>query len=163
MSPRAAWRLASLGFEHIFDYLAGKADWSAAGLPLEGAEAGKATPGSAADATVPTCALGDDLQAVRERVRASQWRQCIVVNDKRIVLGRLGRRALEHDDEQTVEEAMTEGPSTVRPDEPLAKLLARLERQELETALVTTSDGRLVGVVLRAQGTILPSTSSERP
>ncbi|HVC86052.1 MAG TPA: CBS domain-containing protein, partial [Gaiellaceae bacterium] len=91
------------------------------------------------------------------------WRQCIVVNEERIVLGRLGRRALERDDEQTVEEAMTEGPSTVRPDEPLAKLLARLERQELETALVTTSDGRLVGVVLRAQGTILPSTSSERP
>jgi len=163
MSPRAAWRLASLGFEHVFDYLAGKAGWSAAGLPLEGTAAVDATAGRAADASVPTCLLTDALQGVRARVRASEWRQCIVVNEERIVLGRLGRRALERDDEQTVEEAMTEGPSTVRPDEPLAKLLARLERQELETALVTTSDGRLVGVVLRAQGTILPSTSSERP
>ncbi len=32
MSPRAAWRLESLGF----DYVAGKADWMASGLPVEG-------------------------------------------------------------------------------------------------------------------------------
>ncbi|MEP7225013.1 MAG: CBS domain-containing protein [Actinomycetota bacterium] len=153
MSPRAAWRLASLGFERVFDYVPGKADWSAAGLPLEGDAAEEATAGSAADPSVPTCALGDDLQHVRTRVRQTEWRQCIVVNDERIVLGRLGRQALEQDDEQTIEEAMAEGPSTVRPDEPLDKLLTRLERQQLETALVTTSEGRLVGVVRRARDT----------
>ena len=36
MSPRAAWRLESFGFEQVYDYVAGKADWGAAGLPLEG-------------------------------------------------------------------------------------------------------------------------------
>ena len=36
MSPRAACRLETLGFERTFDYMAGKADWIAAGLPTEG-------------------------------------------------------------------------------------------------------------------------------
>jgi Mg/Co/Ni transporter MgtE len=84
---------------------------------------------------------------VRERVRGSGWDQCVVVNAERIVLGRLGRRALSDDSVQTVEQAMRNGPSTVRPNVPLAQLLQKLERQDLPTALVTTSDGRLVGVV----------------
>jgi Mg/Co/Ni transporter MgtE len=149
MSPRAAWRLDALGFEHVFDYAPGKADWAAAGLPIEGRAAGVPTAGSAADPDVPTCTLDDDLRQVRERVRRTSWDQCIVVNDERVVLGRLGRKALAADDERTVEDAMTEGPGTVRPDTPLDELLARLERRQLETALVTTSDGRLVGVVRR--------------
>lgn len=149
MSPRAAWRLDALGFGEVYDYIAGKADWGAAGLPLEGRAASAPTAGRAADTHVPTCALDDDLLLVRARVRATDWRQCVVINERRIVLGRLGRDAIERDDSRTVEEAMTEGPSTVRPDTPLDKLLERLERQELQTALVTTSEGKLLGVVCR--------------
>jgi CBS domain-containing protein len=148
MSPRAAWRLEAVGFEQVYDYVAGKADWGAAGLPREGRAAAARTAGDAAP-EVPTCGLADDLQQVRERVRASGWDHCVVVNGDRIVLGRLGRRALARDDAATVEEAMTEGPSTVRPNEPLDPLLERLERDGLETALVTTADGELVGVVRR--------------
>ena len=36
MSPRAAWRLDSLGFTEVYEYSAGKSDWAAYGLPLEG-------------------------------------------------------------------------------------------------------------------------------
>src|SRR6266540_5214701 len=36
MSPRAASLLETLGFEQVYDYVAGKADWGAAGLPLAG-------------------------------------------------------------------------------------------------------------------------------
>src|SRR5439155_1444970 len=36
MSPRAAWRLETLGFMAVYEYAAGKADWGAYGLPLEG-------------------------------------------------------------------------------------------------------------------------------
>jgi len=36
MSPRAAWRLESIGFTKVRDYVAGKADWGSFGLPLEG-------------------------------------------------------------------------------------------------------------------------------
>jgi hypothetical protein len=34
MSPRAAWRLEGLGFERVYDYVPGKADWFASGLPF---------------------------------------------------------------------------------------------------------------------------------
>ncbi len=36
MSPRAAWRFESLGGTRVYDYVAGKVDWFAAGLPREG-------------------------------------------------------------------------------------------------------------------------------
>ena len=36
MSPSAAWRLETLGFTNVYDYVGGKADWFAAGLPREG-------------------------------------------------------------------------------------------------------------------------------
>jgi CBS domain-containing protein len=149
MSPRAAWRLVALGFDEVYDYVAGKADWAAAGLPLEGRTASEPTAARAADPGAPTCTLDDDLQHVRARVRASDWRQCIVINDERIVLGRLGRDAIDRNEPLSVEEAMTEGPSTVRPDTPLDELLERLERQGLQTAVVTTSEGMLIGVVRR--------------
>lgn len=148
MSPRAAWRLDALGFDEVYDYVAGKADWGAAGLPLEGNAATVPTAGRAADAGVPTCMLDDDLGLVRARVRATGWRQCVVVNEHRIVLGRLGREAIAGDDARTVEDAMTEGPSTIRPDTPLRDVLERLGRQGLSSAVVTTSEGMLVGVVL---------------
>ena len=36
LSPRAAARLEELSFREVYDYVAGKADWLAAGLPSEG-------------------------------------------------------------------------------------------------------------------------------
>src|SRR5207244_12577073 len=116
MSPRAAWRLETLGFDQIYDYAAGKADWGAAGLPREATSVSEPSAGDASDQTTPTCSLTDDLRAVRKRVRAAGWDQCIVVNKQRIVLGRLGRNAIATDNERTVEEAMQDGPSTVRPN-----------------------------------------------
>src|SRR5947207_1695066 len=116
MSPRAAWRLETLGFDPVYDYAAGKADWGAAGLPREGTAASERSAGDAADRYTPTCALADDLRAVRERVRAAGCDQCIVINEHRIVLGRLGRDAIAAEDDRTVEKAMSRGPSTVRPN-----------------------------------------------
>ena len=42
MSPRAAWRLESIGFTRAYDYVAGKADWGSFGLPLEGTKGARA-------------------------------------------------------------------------------------------------------------------------
>jgi hypothetical protein len=41
MSPRAACRLDTVGFEHVCDDMPGKADWLARGLPREGEKAGE--------------------------------------------------------------------------------------------------------------------------
>lgn len=146
MSPRAAWRLEALGFGAVYDYVAGKADWAAAGLPRDGSIAQKTTVGDVADSSVPTCRLDERLEEVQGRVAATGWEMCVVVNDERIVLGRLGRKALGSNIDATVEDVMANGPSTVRPNALLEETAARLLAQDLTTALVTTSDGRLVGV-----------------
>ena len=138
-----------MGFTQVYDYEHGKRDWGSFGLPREGTITQEPTAGDAARRDVPTCALDDDLGAVRERVRAAGWDTCIVVNEMHVVLGRLGRSALRRDDEASVEDAMTEGPSTVRPSIGVSALLDRMRSKGLTSFLITTSDGRLVGLVLR--------------
>src|SRR5437899_217736 len=115
MSSRAAWRLESIGFTQVYDYVAGKADWGSAGFPLEGTRGSETRIGAYLRRDVPTCRLDEPLGAVRARVSAAGWDTCFVVNDKQIVLGRLGRRALAREDDVSVEETMSAGPSTVRP------------------------------------------------
>ena len=73
MSPRAASRLESIGFEDVYDYVAGKADWGSAGLPLEGENGNKTRAGAHIRTDVPTCRPGDRLQAVCEQLDASGW------------------------------------------------------------------------------------------
>ena len=88
---------------------------------------------------------------MRQRVREEGWDTCFVVTDDRVVLGRLGRHALASDDDRTVEDAMSEGPSTVRPSIGIDALIKRMDGRDLATFPVTTPDGRLVGIVLRAE------------
>jgi Mg/Co/Ni transporter MgtE len=82
-------------------------------------------------------------------VRTSDWDTCFVVNEHRIVLGRLGRSALSRDDATTVEAAMTAGPSTVRPSLELDKAVERMQAQKLTGLPVTRSDGVLLGLLRR--------------
>lgn len=149
MSPRGAWRLEAMGFEKVYDYEDGKRDWGSFGLPREGTKAQEPSGGDLARRDAPTCQLEDDLQQVRERARALGWDTCMVINEHGIVLGRLGRKALRADIDQTVEEAMTEGPSTVRPSIGGTALLKRIQENNLTSFVVTTPDGKLAGVVLR--------------
>jgi CBS domain-containing protein len=138
-----------MGFADVYDYEAGRKDWGSYGLPREGTITDEPTAGDVARRDVPTCALDDELGEVRVRVRAAGWDTCIVVNETRVVLGWLGRRALRADDGASVEEAMTEGPSTIRPSIGVSALLERMRPKRLTSFLVTTPDGRLVGLVLR--------------
>jgi CBS domain-containing protein len=146
MSPRAAWRLESLGFGRVFDYVGGKLDWLSAGLPVEGASAGAPSLGTVARRDVPTCRLEERLDVVRERMGAGPSMPCVVVNEQRIVLGLLKASALEGDPSRTVEEVMRSGPSTFRPNVSLREIDQYLHDHELDFALVTTSDGELVGL-----------------
>ena len=140
-----------MGFEQVYEYEDGKRDWDSFGLPREGTIAAQPSGADVARADVPTCLLSDDLFEVRRRVRQSEWDTCVVVNDGGVVLGRLGRKAIGSNDDQSVEEAMTEGPSTVRPSIRLDVLLKRMQSKNLNSLLVTTPDGKLVGLVLRSQ------------
>ena len=149
MSPRAAARLASIGFPRVYDYVAGKADWGSAGLPLEGSSGSETRAGAHARRDVPTCRLDEPLAQIRERVEQADWDTCFVVDQEGVVLGRIGRSALQRDDELSVEQAMTPGPSTIRPSARLNDVVARMRTQNLSNLPVTTSDGQLVGLLAR--------------
>jgi CBS domain-containing protein len=149
MSPRAAWRLEGLGFERVYDYVPGKADWSASGLATEGKLAGVPRIGDVAQPDVPTCSPAEKVEAARERVRKSGRDACVVVNEERVVLGLLREQDLDADPEATAEEAMRNGPTTFRPDEPVEKIAKRMRERGVRTVLVTTSEGKLVGLLDR--------------
>ena len=148
MSPRAAWRLESLGFPRVYDYAAGKADWGSSGLPLEGRADSSTRVSSIATAEVPTCRLSETVAEVAARLPAD-WDICVVTNDRQVVLGLLGRSALRSGQETSVESAMTAGPSTIRPSAGLDAIRERMRDQKLTRIIVSRSDGTLVGVVRR--------------
>lgn len=150
LSARAAWRLASLGFTQVYRYTAGKAEWLANGLPVEGMEAQAPGAGDLADLDVPTCKRGDRVGEVRRRVQADGWDACVVVNDQLVVLGLLRANDLEKADQTwTAEEAMERDPLTVRLDTTPADAAAALQARFVDSCLVTGTDGKLFGLLKR--------------
>jgi len=149
MSPRAAWRLEHLGFTQVFDYVAGKADWLANGLPSEGTRASELRAADAMRTVVVTCSLTERLGAVRERMRAGGREICIVVTDDGVVLGRLRAAGLDTDSGSSIEAVMEAGPTTIRPNTGLASVVKRMQARKVEDILVTTTGGRLLGVLYR--------------
>jgi rhodanese-related sulfurtransferase len=149
LSARAAWLLVSLGFGQVFRYTRGKADWLANGLPIEGAQQAAATAGSLARPDVPTCLPRDLIAQVQPILQNDQWDICVVVNDERVVLGRLSRADLAGDPRATAEQVMEPGPATVRANANLRELAAELRRTGAGSVLVTNSAGQLAGALLR--------------
>jgi CBS domain-containing protein len=133
----------------VYDYAAGKQDWLAAGLPTEGEQADEPRAGRFAKADVPTCRLDERVGEVRARVRAAGWDVCVVVNEERVVMGLLRAAQLDTEGGVLVEEVMRPGPSTFRPNVPIEEMARFMIEHDLESAPVTTSDGRLVGMLLR--------------
>ncbi len=146
MSPRAAWRLETLGFERVYDYVGSKADWFAAGLAREGTGTLLPRAGDVARSDLPTCALDAHLADAAEEARAASLDVCLVLNERGVVLGRL-RAPFDGDPASLVEEAMEAGPSTVRADEPLEALVPRMQARGTSSIIVTSPDGVLVGTL----------------
>jgi Mg/Co/Ni transporter MgtE len=151
MSPRAAWRLESLGFGEVYDYTVGKLDWLAAGLPTEGTDANRPRAGSLARnrKDVPTCRLEERLSVVRDRVRNQGRERAVVVNEERVVFGLLRSKELGGDGDQLISHAMRPGPSTFRPYVLAEEMAHSMVDHKLESSPITKSDGRLVGLLLQ--------------
>jgi hypothetical protein len=147
MSPRAAWRLEQLGFTCVYDYTGGKVDWLAAGEPTVRDKQPTPRVGSSVDAVVPLCELGDPVGPAVARAQEMGWPFCVVVNESTIVAGRLRVDGLARDDRRRADEAMDPGPATIRAHEDLAATLARMADRHVETLLVTTPEGRLIGAL----------------
>jgi CBS domain-containing protein len=133
----------------VYDYAAGKSDWLAAGLPIEGEATGRFTAATVARRDVPTCHLEDSLRDVRERTRAAGWDACVVVNEARIVMGLLRAEELGREEDLTAEAAMRPGPSTFRPHVAIAEMAEFMVKRDLPNVPVTTSAGELIGLLVR--------------
>ena len=127
----------------------GKLDWLAAGLPSEGTNAERPRAGDVARKDVPTCRLDERLGDVRDRVREAGWDACVVVNEERVVFGLLRSQELEANPDLRIEEAMRPGPSTFRPFVSIEEMAAFMIEHDLDSSPITTSDGRLVGLLRR--------------
>jgi CBS domain-containing protein len=133
----------------VYDYEDGKLDWLAAGLPSEGTNAERPRAGDVARKDVPTCRLDERLGDVRDRVREAGWDACVVVNEERVVFGLLRSQELEANPDLRIEEAMRPGPSTFRPFVSIEEMAAFMIEHDLDSSPITTSDGRLVGLLRR--------------
>lgn len=151
MSPRAACRLETLGFEQVYDYVPGKVDWLARGLPTEGENADQPRVCALARDDVVTCSLDTPIDEIADKIAASPYGFALVLTANRTLLGRLRRSKLVGVDSWTpAEEVMDPGPSTVRADLSVDELRKRLDDRDLKSALVSTPEGKLIGVVTRA-------------
>src|SRR5712691_7629384 len=120
------------------------------GLPVEGTNAERPRAGDVARKDVPTCGLAERMGDVRQRVRAAGWDACVVVNSERVVLGLLRAKELDGaDPDATAEAAMRPGPSTYRPFVGIEEMAELMIEHDLPNAPVTTSDGRLVGLLVK--------------
>ena len=137
----------------MYEFAVGRAAWAAMGLPMEGALAGLPTAADAARRDVFSCALGADAGGVIRDLREKDQDDCIVLNDRGIVMGRTRRKVLEGADaNKLVEELMEPGPTTVRPDESLAAVIERMQRRGVASLVVATNEGTLIGILSRDEG-----------
>ena len=92
------------------------------------------------------------MDDVRKRMESGGWDICVVVNERRVVLGVVRSKALSADPDGTVEAVMNPGPATYRPNVPVGDLLRIMRDRDLHgNSLVTTPDGVLLGTVSRDQ------------
>jgi Mg/Co/Ni transporter MgtE len=150
LSPRAACRLATLGFTRVYDFAPGKVDWLARGLPGEGLRANDPTAGSLARHDVATFSLDASTGDVRRAIADSPYGYALVLSPGAVVLGRVRKSALDAlSDGDPIDAILEPRPQTIRPHLTEGKLQERFEAYGFRTLVVTRPDGTLIGVVRR--------------
>ena len=149
MSPRAAWRLESYGFERVYDYVPGKADWLAFNLPRHG---WARLAGDVLTRDLPTASVHDRLGDVRTTLCSSNIGLIVVLNHQGIVIGILPAATADQSDDTAIGAIMDEGPTTIRPSEEVEPLVEAMRDADVDGVLVTSSDGKLLGLFERSRG-----------
>ncbi len=121
-------------------------DWLARGLPVEGARANAARLGAVCRRDVPTCGLEEPVSDVAARTWRAGWDLCVVVNEKRVVLGILLSAELKL--KGHAKDVMSV-PRTHRPGVETKEVIEQFAEKDWHRILVTTPDGELVGVAYR--------------
>ena len=83
------------------------------------------------------------------KAREAGQRTSIVTTPGGVVLGRIRIDRLGDDSEALAEDVMESGPTTTRADTTLESMQERFQARNVDSILVATSDGRLVGTLYR--------------
>ena len=129
----------------MYDYVDGKVDWMAAGLPVEGEE-GPFLGEQVVD--VATCDVAVTVGDVRARLSASDGPVVVLAGDS-LAVGEVDAAAVAaHPDATPVLDVLRPVPSTVRPSVTVASVIEAGGGRRL----LTTSEGRLLGQVVVGTG-----------
>jgi len=96
-----------------------------------------------------TCGPDTKASDVRPALSRGVDSVCVVVSDDGVVVGSVRRKNLPADDAVRVADFMRLGPATVQRGEELRGLVHRMRDADVETIIVTTPKGKLLGVVHR--------------
>lgn len=127
----------------------GKVDWLAHNLPVEGERATPPTAGRLMRDDMVRAAPDDRVADVREAIARSPYPFALITGRDGMLLGRVRASELDGTADRPVGELMDPGPSTVRPHRAAGELAKSLADRDLRWAIVTTPEGRLLGVVAR--------------
>jgi len=127
----------------------GKVDWLAYGLPVEGEQAEFPMVIDRMGRDVPTCQLDDSLAEAKRRAEKLGFNLCPVVNKQGIVLGLIREEMWKDDLDVSAESVMQLGPITFRPSYSVDDATEFLSKHDWGSALVTSSDGKLMGIFRR--------------
>ncbi len=139
-----------LGFADVYDYVPGKVDWLAHNLEVEGEDPEPPTLGGVMRDDVVRCAPTDRMADVHASIKASPYPFALMTTDGGTVLGRLPASALDPGSEASVGDIAEPGPKTFRPHHSAGNVAKQLGEKDLRWAIVTTPEGRLLGVASRA-------------
>lgn len=98
---------------------------------------------------MPTCGVTRTVAEVRPLLEGSDLGFVLVADDEGLVLGKVLREDLDVADDTPVAEVMLEGPTSVRASQDLEDLLERMGDAETESVILTSKEGRLLGVLVR--------------
>jgi rhodanese-related sulfurtransferase/CBS domain-containing protein len=147
LSSRAAALLDALGYTDVYDYVASKTGWMGEGLPTEGTARASTRAGAIAR-PVPTCGLDATVDDLHDNFGEDDL--CVVVDESQTVLGIVRRDVSSLPATTGVLAAMQPGPPSVRPSITASELAESMEQDGRRYVLVTTSLGRLRGLITRA-------------
>jgi len=134
----------------VYDYMPGKVDWLAHNLEVEGDRADAPTLGRVMRDDVVRCAPADPATAVLKLIKGSPYPFAVMISADGCVLGRVPASALDPPSETPVWDVAEPGPKTFRPHHSAENVARQLADKDLRWAIVTTPEGRLLGVASRS-------------
>ncbi len=143
MAARESWLRRSLRL------CAGKNGWVAFGLPVETGQDGPSMLIEQIDRQIPISGSSDSVGEAKRRAETLGFRFCAVVNEEGILLGLLKEEDWQNDLAVAAEKVMDPGPTTLRPSSLFDEAAELLAKRKQNAILVTSSDGKLMGVFRR--------------